>query len=275
MRVLRREEKAPIWAFGDISKKLNLANRVYRGLQVVPVVKIVGSVGRAKDLLPGFRMRNPDARYYRVRRAMERGEILPPIIVYKVGDEYYVLDGNHRVAVAKELGIEFLDAEVIEFFPSERRESRTLRAKRIEFENLTGLRGIDAGEPRHYDVFLNYIENYGKMMEQSLQRKIPLEEAALNWFLCVYTPAVQKIIEEGLEEKFPEKSLADIFAYVMDYKWYKSQKEGHDIGFDRAIKGFVKEITGKESPEEEKERRGLIHRMGGLLEEVLPWLRRE
>lgn len=275
MRVLRKEGKTPIRAFGKISKKLNLANRVYRGLQVVPVNKVVGSVGRAKDLLPGFRMKNPDVRYYRVWRAMERGEILPPIIVYKVGDEYYVLDGNHRVAVAKELGIEFLDAEVIEFFPSERRESRTLRAKRIEFENLTGLRGIDAGEPRHYDVFLNYIENYGQMMKQSLRREVPLEEAALNWFLCVYTPAVQKIIEEGLEEKFPEKSLADIFAYVMDYKWYKSQKEGHDIGFDRAIEGFVKEITGKEAPEEEKERRGLIQRMGGLLEEVLPWLRRE
>lgn len=254
---------------------MNLANRVYRGIQVIPVAKIVGSVGRAGDLLPGFRLRNPDVRYYRVRRAMERGEILPPIIVYKVGDEYYVLDGNHRVAVAKELGIEFMDAEVVEFFPSERKESKTLRAKRVEFENLTGLRGIDAGEPRHYDAFLNYIRDYAEMLRQSLGREAPLKEAALNWFLCVYTPAVQRIVEEGLEDKFPEKSLADIFAYIMDYKWYKSQKEGHDIGFDRAVEGFVQEIMGKEVPTEEKEKKGLIERMGGLLEEVLPWLRRD
>ncbi len=272
---LLRKERDSIRAFGEISKKLNLANRVYRGIQVVPIDKIVGSVGRARDLLPGFRLRNPDVRYYRVRRAMERGEILPPIIVYKVGDEYYVLDGNHRVAAAKELGIEFLDAEVVEFFPSERKESKTLRAKRVEFENLTGLKGIDAGEPRHYDSFLNYIRDYAAMLTQSLRREIPLKEAALNWFLCVYTPSVQRIVEEGLEEKFPDKSLADIFAYIMDYKWYKSQKEGHDIGFDRAIEGFVKEIMGKEDLEEEKEKRGLIQRVGGLLEEVLPWLRKE
>jgi hypothetical protein len=32
---------------------------------------------------------------------------------------------------------------------------------------------------------------------------------------------------------------------------------------------------GKEVPTEEKEKKGLIERMGGLLEEVLPWLRRD
>lgn len=53
---------------------------------------------------------------------MEKGDVVPPIIVYKVGNEYYVLDGNHRVAIAKELGIEFIDAEVIEFFPAKEKK---------------------------------------------------------------------------------------------------------------------------------------------------------
>lgn len=272
---LAKKSSQPIKAFGAISKKLNLSSRVYRGVHPIPVDRIVGSVGRAADLLPGFRLRNPDVRYYRIRRAMERGEILPPIIVYKVGDEYYVLDGNHRVAVAKELGMEFIDAEVVEFFPSERRESKTLRAKRTEFENLTGLKGIDASEPRHYDSFLNYIKDYAQRMELFLGRKVPLKEAALNWFLCVYTPAVQAIVEKGLEEAFPEKSLADIFAYIMDYKWYKSQKEGYDIGFDAALQGFVEEIVGKKDTVEEEKKKGLVQRFGGILEEVLPWLKKE
>ncbi len=272
---LAKKGNQTIRAFGTISKKLNLSSRVYRGVHPIPVDHIVGSVGRAKDLLPGFRLRNPDVRYYRIRRAMERGEILPPIIVYKVGDEYYVLDGNHRVAVAKELGMDFIDAEVIEFFPAEHRESTTLRAKRTEFESLTGLKGIDAGEPRHYDSFLNYIKDYARRMELFLGREVPLKEAALNWFLCVYTPAVQAIVEKGLEEAFPEKSLADIFAYIMDYKWYKSQKEGHDIGFDAALQGFVKEIVGKKESLEDEKKKSFIHRVGGILEEVLPWLKRE
>lgn len=272
---LTKKGDRPVKAFGEISKKLNLSSRVYRGIHPIPVDRIVGSVGRAADLSPGFRLRNPDVRYYRIRRAMERGEVLPPIIVYKVGDEYYVLDGNHRVAVAKEFGIDFIDAEVIEFFPAERRESKTLRAKRVEFENLTELKGIDASEPRHYDSFLNYIRDYAQRMELFLGRKVPLKEAALNWFLSVYTPAVQTIVEKGLEEAFPGKSLADIFAYVMDYKWYKSQKEGYDIGFDAALQGFVEEIVGKKNTLGEEKKKGFIHRVGGILEEVLPWLKRE
>jgi len=157
--------KQPVKKFGVVSKKLNLSNRAYRGIHAIRVDNIIGSVGRAQDLLPGFRLKNHDVRYYRLRKIMEKGDIVPPIIVYKVGNDYYVLDGNHRVAIAKEIGIEFIDAEVIEFFPSERKESRTLRKKRIEFENMTGLQGIDVSEPRHYDTFINYIKDYAKRME--------------------------------------------------------------------------------------------------------------
>mgnify|MGYP001176413333 FL=1 len=272
MPIIGKDEQK-VKAFGNVSKRLSLSNRVYRGMQTIPVNKIVGSVGRVADLLPGFRLKNPDARYYRIRKAMERGEVLPPIIVYQVGDEYYVLDGNHRVAVAKDLGVKYIDAEVIEFFPSELRESRALRKKRAEFESLTGLKGIDASEPRHYDSFLSYIQDYAKRMEAFLGREVPLKEASLNWFLSVYTPAVQAIVERGLEEAFPDKSLADIFAYVLDYKWYKSQKEGYDIGFEQALEGFIQEIVGKKEGEED--RKALMQKVGGLLEEVLPWLRKE
>ncbi len=268
--------KEKIKAFGEVSRRLGLSNRVYRGIHAIPVEKIVGSVGRAADLLPGFRLKRPDTRYYRIRRAMEKGEILPPIIVYKVGDEYYVLDGNHRVAVAKELGREFIDAEVIEFFPSPKIESKALRKKRAEFEKITGLKGIDATEPRHYDAFLNYIQDHAKQMSASLGREVPLQEAALNWFLCVYTPVVQKIVEKNLEEAFPGKGLADIFAYIMDYKWFQSQKAGYDIGFEKALEGFIKEIVGIEQPERPGfEKKTWSQKVGGLLEEVLPWLKKE
>ena len=262
----------PVKGFGVVSKKLSLSNRAYRGIHAIKVKNIVGSVGRVQDLLSGFRLKNPDVRYYRLRKIMEKGDVVPPIIVYKVGNEYYVLDGNHRVAIAKELGIEFIDAEVIEFFPSERKESRTLRKKRIEFENLTGLKGIDLTEHRHYDTFFNYINDYAHQMELFLKRKVDIKEAALNWFLSVYTPAVQCIVEKGLEDVYQGKTLGDIFCFILDYKWYKSQKEGYDIGFDKAMQGFIKEILGKEEPEEKKT---LIEKFEGLLEEVLPWIKKE
>ncbi|HSV30756.1 MAG TPA: hypothetical protein VLH40_01865, partial [Atribacteraceae bacterium] len=171
MSILGRDNK-PVKSFSKVSKQLKLSSRVYRGIKPIPVDQVMGSVGRVQDLLPGFRLKNPDIRYFRIRRAMERGDILPPIIVYQVGHEYYVLDGNHRIMVAKELGIVFLDAEIVEFFPSERRESPTLRKKRIEFEKMTGLQGIDASEHRHYDIFLGTIRDNAKQMEQFLGRSV-------------------------------------------------------------------------------------------------------
>ncbi len=271
--VILGKDKAPVESFSDISKSMNLSNRVYRGIRPVPVEKIIGSVGRGQDLLPGFRLKQKDIRYYRIRKTMERGEILPPVILYKVGDEYYVLDGNHRVVVAKEIGITFLDAEIVEFFPTERKESPTLRRKRLEFEAVTGLRGIDAKEHRHYDIFLNHIKENTQKMEIFQQRPVSLKEAAFNWFLCVYTPAVQLMVEKGLEQAYPGESLSDIFAYVMDYKWYRSQKEGKDIGFEAALEGFLKEIMGQEEPAEEK--KSFMKKVEGMLEEVLPWLKKQ
>jgi hypothetical protein len=97
------------------------------GLRIVPVEKIVGSVGRWQNLRSDFFYRKGGVteRFVRIGRAMMRGVDMPPIEVYKLrrksGDradaksEYYVVDGHHRVAMARELGQDFLDANVKEF----------------------------------------------------------------------------------------------------------------------------------------------------------------
>ena len=50
----------------------------------------------------------------RVDPAFVRGEELPPVSLYKIGDRYFVEDGNHRVSVARYQGAEMIDAEVTE-----------------------------------------------------------------------------------------------------------------------------------------------------------------
>ncbi|HEX8959013.1 MAG TPA: hypothetical protein VF770_04245, partial [Solirubrobacterales bacterium] len=101
------------------------------GLRIVPIEKIVGSVGRWQNLRSDFFYRKGDVteRFVRIGRAMMRGVDLPPIEVYKLRrkaedadtdkdaakSEYYVVDGHHRVAMARELGQDFLDANVKEF----------------------------------------------------------------------------------------------------------------------------------------------------------------
>ncbi len=87
-----------------------------RGIGTVPVAKIVGSVGRTRDFDKAFLPTRASAatRWKRVDRAFYGAEELPPVRLFKVGDEYFVEDGNHRVSVARYQGVEMIDAEVVE-----------------------------------------------------------------------------------------------------------------------------------------------------------------
>ena len=88
----------------------------YRGARTVSVREIVGSAERSGDFDRNFRPRGQAAarRWKSVARAAFEGKTLPPIQLVQVGGGYFVVDGHHRVSVARALGIEFLDAEVVE-----------------------------------------------------------------------------------------------------------------------------------------------------------------
>jgi hypothetical protein len=107
-----------------------ITGRADAGMATIPARKVVGSVGRAHNLRSDFFYRTGQAvtaRFVGIGRAMERGVALPPIEVYKarlrrrrgerdtVVTEYYVVDGHHRVAMAKKLGQDYLDAHVVEY----------------------------------------------------------------------------------------------------------------------------------------------------------------
>jgi hypothetical protein len=90
--------------------------QVPRGIRTVPVEKIVGSVGRARDFDRAFLPTRASAgtRWKCVDRAFYGDEELPPVRLFKIGDEYFVEDGNHRVSVARYQGVEMIDALVVE-----------------------------------------------------------------------------------------------------------------------------------------------------------------
>jgi hypothetical protein len=106
-----------------------LAGCMDAGLHTVEVSKVVGSVGRAETLRSDFFYRRGQAmtaRFHRVGQALLEGKPLPPLELYKVlraprgadgapASEYYVVDGHHRVAMARKLGQDFLDAHVVAY----------------------------------------------------------------------------------------------------------------------------------------------------------------
>src|SRR5690349_4729817 len=117
-RRLRREpdDVGLILPFEEVVEALGVTGREDLGLQVVPLDAIVGTVDRAADFDRGFRPTSPRlrSRWERIAAAQRRGESLPPISLYKVGDLYFVRDGHHRVSVAKSLGRHDIDAYVVE-----------------------------------------------------------------------------------------------------------------------------------------------------------------
>jgi hypothetical protein len=106
-------------SFQDLQNALRAHNRVRRGISVVDTDKIVGSVGRSKDFDGRFLplRASTGERWKRVDVAFHRGEDLPPVTLYKLGGAYFVLDGNHRVSVARYHGLRTVEAEVTEFLP--------------------------------------------------------------------------------------------------------------------------------------------------------------
>jgi hypothetical protein len=124
-----RVRHAAIKSFeGEVRAGGGMAGRTDAGMRTVEVRNIVGSVGRAETLRGDFSYRRGPAitaRHHRVGRAMRAGVALPPLELYRVvraahdtsreGSEYYVLDGHHRVAMARRIGQEFLDAHVVEY----------------------------------------------------------------------------------------------------------------------------------------------------------------
>jgi hypothetical protein len=118
-RFRREHTSNRLLSFDDVRRELVADNRLYRGTRVVEVDEIVGSVGRWRDFDRSFlpARASMGERWKRIDRAFQRGEDLPPVELYKIGDAYFVVDGHHRVSVARYHDVPTLEAAVAEFHP--------------------------------------------------------------------------------------------------------------------------------------------------------------
>src|SRR5574341_1853153 len=221
-------------SFEQVREKLRIGGPIYRGVQTVSVDHIVGSVNRYKDFDRAFLPRQDFTadRWQRVNRAWYEDVSLPPVLLYKVGEVYFVVDGHHRVSVAREQGQEFIDAEVREcqvkvpVTPDLQPEDLELLGGKVEFLERTGLdrrrpgAQIDVTLLGGYERLLEHIAVHRYFMGLDFQRDVLEEEAVGHWYDEVYVPVVNVIHESGLLEAFPGKTEADFYLWVMDHRHY-------------------------------------------------------
>lgn len=215
-------------------------SRADLGYQVVPVAKIVGSVGRCDELDEQFQPLRPNrARRHRlenIRRLVNRGETLPPVELYKLKDEYYVVDGNHRVAVAKENDQTYIDAYVIEFLPEGESADDRLYLERRAFIAQTGLDHIRTNRLGGYDRLLAEIREHAR---QSGSEPRPIRQAADDWYRRVFRPVVRTFEVHRLLERMPGRTTADLYLDLQALRAYFSEQEGRELSWQEVIRDLV------------------------------------
>lgn len=243
--------------FHELRRRLQPETESYRGLQTVPISKIVGSMDRYQDFDRTFlpRKRWSGGRWRNIDRAFYEDVRLPPIQLYKVGDVYFVKDGNHRVSVARERGVEFIDAEVIEGHVRVPLSSTMsvgellMQAEYAEFLRRTDL---DKLQPDHdirptalgrYDVILDQIEGHRQWLSSIWHREATMPEAVNDWYEYIYLPIARVVRDRNVLQEFPRLTEADIYLWVMKHRHLLEEEAGHDVGPVESAEAYADIVT--------------------------------
>jgi len=221
---------AGLLPLGEVKRRLRIVSQSYLGLDAIPVERIVGSVDRTVDFDRRFRPRRRGL----VRRLESLGRrfseqsqaALPPISVYEAGGAYFVIDGHHRVALARERGMTHLDAEITrlrtsyEIGPEVDIRQLVHTEQRDRFLDETGLERarpdahIEFSRPTGYAELLELVKAHAYDLARREGRLISAEESAGDWYDNVYLPCVEAARRVDLQGRHSHKTDTDIFLWV-------------------------------------------------------------
>jgi len=262
--VLGRPRK--LLAFDEVREKLHLGGPVYRGVRSVPIARIVGSVDRYRDFDRLFlpTQSHTEDRWRSIQRAWYEDINLPPVLLYKVGEAYFVVDGNHRVSVARDNGQEFVDAEVrevearVQVTPDVRAEDLEGLGSRVEFLERTQLDRVRPQarvEPTilgGYDRLLEHVCVHQYFM--GLDRKEPVTEAEAvgHWFDTLYQPVTEQVEKSEILHEFPGRTPTDLYLWIMDHLHFlRSRDGGSQAGPVEAAADFIEGTESGRLPSED------------------------
>ena len=231
--------------------------RSFGGVKEIPVDHIVGSAApdvKTGDFDTAFlplnrRMRE---RWTRIYQAMVEGDELPPIDVYKVDDSYYVIDGHHRVSVARNLGRPMINARVINvktrapLGPDVDPAALLRAAEYAAFLEATQLHRtrpearLECGRLGRYDEIMQHIIGHGYFLSLEQRRQVSLQEAAASWYDHVYHPIAEAIREHKVLEQLPGWTEADLYVEITR-RWMALSQEGEEAGPEEAVQALLTE----------------------------------
>ena len=248
-------------SFYEVTSIIKPKSETYKGMQSIPVSKIIGSEGRYHDFSSAFLPKREmlRQRWENIDRAVLTDVILPPISVFSIGGWYFVRDGNHRVSVAKAQGVEFIDAEVVELdsqIPLE--EGMTMKALKKRVVTYERNQFIQQYKPSYlpmgeivftstgaYPEMVNHILVHKYFINQNQKEEIPFEQAAVSWYRNVYSPIVKVIREEHLLFQCPGYTEGDMYLWmVRTWDELKRAKKDQNVPIEDAADAVKKSGRG-------------------------------
>ena len=271
-------------SYDEVAQKLKLRARSDAGIQFIPVAAIVGSTGRYTDFTRTFLPRNLDdqERWARVKAAFLDAETaLPPIEVYKVGEVYFVIDGNHRVSIARQERFETIEAHVIDvrtdiaLTPDVQPDDLIIKAEYAEFLDATHIMDLRP----NVDLSVTACCQYGKLLEQicvqecllelDSKSEIPFREAVEDWYDHIYTPLAEAIRDRGLLRWFPGRTLTDLYLWISENRSALEKELGWEIQSDIAATDLILKRDVKSEPGSWRKARTVARYTENLFADIL------
>ena len=238
MKLFRSRPESRLLVLRDVERCLPAITRRGLGVRTIPLAEVVGTQGRAATFTRDFEPRHESSRQ-RIRAlaaAFPSGDF-PPIVAVKLGDVYFVVDGHHRVALARRSGAEMIDADVTEFVTrvplpagADMLEVVLRQLERVFLEDSglaearPGLR-LPASRPALYLELLENIQVHGYHLMLEQARPLSREGIAEDWYERVFSPAVEPSVREHVPETFRAEPDADLFLLM-----YRRRRESFPSG---------------------------------------------
>ncbi|MBA3328867.1 MAG: chromosome partitioning protein ParB [Solirubrobacterales bacterium] len=200
-----------ILPFDEVVAALGRISERDLGHEPIALDSIVGTVDRGKEFDRHFRPASARVRlrFERIANAQRRGESMPPIDVYRIGEVHFVRDGHHRVAVARAQRLDVIDAHVVEVLTrvgadaSMRLGDLPMKSHERLFHERVPLRAqarsrIRIADPEGYGALAEGVEAWGFRLMQAERELMDRTEVARRWFEDEYVPVVEMLREADL-----------------------------------------------------------------------------
>lgn len=241
--VLSGQRPTTLLSYDEIKEKLHIGGPIYRGVKTIRVDQIAGSLNRYHEFDRAFLPKEDQlaSRWQKVDRAFYQDINLPPVVLYKVGEVYFVVDGHHRVSVAREKGQEFIDAEIrecstrVNITTDIKPEDLEILGTKVRFlertalDNIRPRANIKTTIPDGFERMLEHIAVHLYFMGLDLKRDITEEEAIAHWYDTVYTPIIEVIRKSDILKDFPGRTEGDLYLWTLDHQHYLAEEKGQAL----------------------------------------------